>query len=206
MDTKTRILDAAQELFAEHGLEKTSLRLISAKAGVNVAAVNYHFGSKENLLREIFIRLITPLDAQRDRLLAVAMDRGRDPSAQDLVRAFLIPWFEFKRHYPEFISIFGQFYARKDKTDSQFRDLIRESARDAYARFTRFAAAALPRVPSEELLMRINLAVATAASVLVNNWLIESLADLSGIKITDDVLLSHVEELIESGLAKGNQP
>ncbi|HEX5767815.1 MAG TPA: TetR family transcriptional regulator, partial [Burkholderiales bacterium] len=45
-ETRTRILDAAEELFMQHGFEGTSMRLLTAKAEVNLAAVNYHFGSK----------------------------------------------------------------------------------------------------------------------------------------------------------------
>lgn len=47
-DTKTRILDAAEKLFAERGFSETSLRLITSKAEVNLASVNYHFGSKKS--------------------------------------------------------------------------------------------------------------------------------------------------------------
>ena len=49
MNTKDRILDAAERLFAHKGIEATSLRNITAEAGVNLAAVNYHFQSKEAL-------------------------------------------------------------------------------------------------------------------------------------------------------------
>lgn len=49
-DTKTRILDAAEKLFAERGFSETSLRLITSKAEVNLASVNYHFGSKKELI------------------------------------------------------------------------------------------------------------------------------------------------------------
>lgn len=53
--TKQNLLDAAQKLFAEHGFRRTSVRDIAKEAGSNVAAVNYHFGSKENLYREVFL-------------------------------------------------------------------------------------------------------------------------------------------------------
>ena len=56
VDTKSRILDAAEELFMEHGFEATSLRLITTAANVNLAAVNYHFGSKEELFQAVLTR------------------------------------------------------------------------------------------------------------------------------------------------------
>src|SRR5881398_3294347 len=55
-ETRTRILDAAEELFMLHGFEGTSMRLLTAKAGVNLAAVNYHFGSKDALIEAVFRR------------------------------------------------------------------------------------------------------------------------------------------------------
>ena len=59
-DTKERILDAAEQLFGEHGPSDTSLRAITAAAGVNLAAVNYHFGSKEKLIEAVLSRRLEP--------------------------------------------------------------------------------------------------------------------------------------------------
>ena len=58
LETKERILDAAERLFADEGFAATSLRQITAEAGVNLAAVNYHFGSKESLLTAVFERRV----------------------------------------------------------------------------------------------------------------------------------------------------
>ena len=60
VDTVTRILDAAEELFAEHGFAETSLRTITTRADVNLAAVNYHFGSKKALIQAVFARFLGP--------------------------------------------------------------------------------------------------------------------------------------------------
>ena len=63
--TKQRILDAAESLFMEHGFEATSLRSITAAAGVNLAAVNYHFGSKEELFQAVLTRRLDPMNHAR---------------------------------------------------------------------------------------------------------------------------------------------
>ena len=60
-ETCTRILDAAEELFMQHGFEGTSMRHLTSRAGVNLAAVNYHFGSKDRLVEEVFHRGFDPL-------------------------------------------------------------------------------------------------------------------------------------------------
>ena len=68
--TADKILDAAEQLFASHGFAATSLRSITSKAGVNLAAVNYHFGSKEALIQAMFARLLDPLVSKFPQMLA----------------------------------------------------------------------------------------------------------------------------------------
>src|ERR1700687_5407851 len=68
-DTKTRILDAAEQLFMEHGFEATSLRSLTAAASVNLAAVNYHFGSKAELFQAVPTRPLDPMTQERIELL-----------------------------------------------------------------------------------------------------------------------------------------
>ena len=93
-DTRTRILDAAEHLFAERGFRGTSVRAITDLAGANLAAVGYHFGSKAELLAAVARRVIEPINAAQcaglDRLLA----RTPDPSAAELVAAFAGPLFD----------------------------------------------------------------------------------------------------------------
>ena len=69
IDTRERILDAAEQLFMEHGYEGTSMRQITGEAAVNLAAVNYHFGSKESLMQEVFRRRLDWLNEERLRVL-----------------------------------------------------------------------------------------------------------------------------------------
>ncbi len=68
-DTKQRILDTAERLFADRGFAGTSLRAITREADVNQAAVHYHYGSKDELLKAVLNRLIVPMNEERLRLL-----------------------------------------------------------------------------------------------------------------------------------------
>ncbi len=100
--TRERILDAAERLFARHGFEGASVREITAAAGCNVAAVNYHFGSKENLYREVFRRRLAALRELRLRRLREALEAAGDAATVELVvesatRAFLEPLVEESR-------------------------------------------------------------------------------------------------------------
>ena len=79
--TKDRILDAAEALFMEHGFEATSLRSITAAAAVNLAAVNYHFGSKEELFQAVLTRRLDPMNQERLDLLT-ALEREPSPRSR----------------------------------------------------------------------------------------------------------------------------
>ena len=91
--TRLEILRVAEELFAAHGPAAVSIRLIAKKAKVNLAAVNYHFGTKEILLQEVFKRRVVPLNERRKVLLdaCAAASGGRRPVLEDVIRAMVEP-------------------------------------------------------------------------------------------------------------------
>lgn len=90
--TRERILDAAEELFAELGIADTSLRALTRHAGVNLAAVHYHFGSKEGLLDAVVARIAGPINAERrEALTRIEADATGGPEAADLLRAYFGP-------------------------------------------------------------------------------------------------------------------
>src|SRR5712692_10160930 len=86
--TKDRILDAAEKLFGTDGFEATSLRDITTNAQVNLAAVNYHFQSKDSLIESVIARRIEPVNRKRLEMLDAA---GENPSVEEILRAFLSP-------------------------------------------------------------------------------------------------------------------
>jgi AcrR family transcriptional regulator len=87
-DTKTRILDTAERLFAMKGFEATSLRDITAEAQVNLAAVNYHFQSKDSLMDAVIARRVEPVNHRRLEMLDAA---GPTPTVEQVLTAFLEP-------------------------------------------------------------------------------------------------------------------
>ena len=97
-ETKDRILDSAESLFAEHGFATTSLRQITTEAGVNLAAVNYHFQSKDSLILAVLMRKLEPINRRRLELLdEVEAEAGEDPlSLEAVLGAFLLPVVEAK--------------------------------------------------------------------------------------------------------------
>src|SRR5215472_312111 len=94
--TRERILDSAERLFADHGFEGASIRAIVEDARVNLAAVHYHFKSKEALLEAVLTRRITVVNEARLQRLddAEATAAPDPPSVEEILRAFIIPTVE----------------------------------------------------------------------------------------------------------------
>ena len=159
IDTRQRILDAAESLFTEHGFDATTLRQITGAAAVNLAAVNYHFGSKEELIREVFRRRLTWLNQQRlqqlDRLEAEAGGAPLKPSR--ILEVFfgvaLKMAADSKGGGRTFMRLLGRTYTKP----SEFvRGFLAEEYAAVLARFKAALIKALPEVPQEEILWRFH--------------------------------------------------
>jgi AcrR family transcriptional regulator len=98
--TKDKLMDAAEKLFARRGFHGTSLRDITAEAGVDLALVNYHFGGKKQLLAEVVGRRGTVLNDERLKRLAEARASAAPdpPSTETVIAAFLDPIFDRLAH------------------------------------------------------------------------------------------------------------
>ncbi len=96
--TKDELLDSAEKLFAQEGYHGTSVRAITKEAGAHLASINYHFGSKEKLLKEVLERRLIPINQDRlkmlDDILKQAEKEGRPPMITEVVQAFASPLFK----------------------------------------------------------------------------------------------------------------
>lgn len=153
--TKDRILGAAEELFAQHGFAGTSLRQVTSRADVNIAAVNYHFGSKENLVNEVFRRRMDEMSAQRMARLKLAQER-HPGELEPILAAFVEPALAMAqdRHGGgAFVRVIARAYAEKN-------DGLRKFLSDHYGHvqrdFGRALAACLPGLSKEELYWRLD--------------------------------------------------
>jgi AcrR family transcriptional regulator len=92
LQTPERILATAEEMFAEQGYWGVSLRSITRASGVNIAAIHYHFGSKQELLEQIFEKRCGPMNGARLRLLSECREGpGRPPMLEQILEAYLRP-------------------------------------------------------------------------------------------------------------------
>lgn len=158
-DTRSRILDAAEKLLVQHGLDATTLRMITAEAQANLAAVNYHFGSKEALIEAVFRRRLTWLNEQRIAALTAfeAEAKGAPLKPRQIVEAFFgvaIRMAADKRGGGQtFMRLLGRTYT--EPTDF-VRTFLAEEYAEVMARFKAAFFKALPDVPQEEFLWRFH--------------------------------------------------
>ncbi|MGF1644516.1 MAG: TetR/AcrR family transcriptional regulator [Thiotrichales bacterium] len=163
-DTKTHIMDVAEALFAKQGFKACSLRTITQEAGVNLAAVNYHFGSKERLLEAIYARRINPMNAERlQRLHQLRADHGEASiPITALARAFVEPALRLSREakQQQFIRLLGRCYLEPSlgvqRNIRALFDEVVNNFKDAFA-------ASLPELSREELYWRLHFMVGVLA-------------------------------------------
>lgn len=154
--TKAAILAAAERLFALEGFQKVSVRDITAEAGVNLASMNYHFGSKDALLFEIFRRRSAELNRERARLLHTARDDhdGRPPVRAILHALFAPPVMWSAPDHDRRISWQFLIRARSEGTAE-----VREALQHDVSHLERFAEALIAARPSlrrEEVFWRLH--------------------------------------------------
>lgn len=184
IDTRERILDAAERLFMAHGYEGTSMRQITGEAAVNLAAANYHFGSKESLMQEVFRRRLDWLNEERLRVLD-AMEgaaAGKPLKPSQIVDGFFGTLLRLADDDQRGGIVFLRLLGRTHTEPSEF---IRAFLADEYAgvmeRYQQALFRALPDVPRAEIVWRFHFmlgatsyAIAgTDALRLVADWKIE---------------------------------
>jgi AcrR family transcriptional regulator len=202
--TKARILDAAETLFMEHGFEATSLRAITAAAAVNLAAVNYHFGSKEELFQAVLTRRLDPMNQERvDLLTRLEHEAAPAPLPCDrILSAMFVPALKLARD-PErggkdFLRLLGRAYADP-------APFIRKFLAGQYAvmiaRFKAAFARALPDLPKKELSWRLHFIMGALSYTLAGTDALRLIAELAPAETAnDELLLNRLAPFLLAGL------
>jgi AcrR family transcriptional regulator len=190
-DTKSRILDAAETLFVECGYEAMSLRHITSRAEVNLAAVNYHFGSKEALIHAMLSQRLDRLNEERLKLLARfdAMPGSRH-TCEHVLGAMFIPALRLSRD-PQvggnaFLRLLGRAYT---DPSSFIRDFLAAHYQSVAMRFFDAFQRALPHLPREELGWRLHFAIGALSGVLAGMDTGSLIAEFSPGKSMNDLQL-----------------
>lgn len=173
--TKDRILSAAEALFAQHGFASTSLRQVTSRADVNLAAVNYHFGSKDNLVNEVFRRRLDELSARRIEALKQAQADGT--GLDGILAAFIEPALALSLDGDggsAFVRVLARAYAEKNE---RLRRFLSENYGYVLREFSRAIAAELPQLSKEQLYWRLDFVAGALTYAMADFGLIKRPAD-----------------------------
>ncbi len=176
IDTKTALLDSGERLFAELGIAGASMRAITRAAGVNLAAVHYHFGSKEGLVRAVFQRRLEPLNRKRIERLDELSAAGRERDVESIVEAFVGPPLRMIGSEPGGRA-FAQLLARAvQEPGAGSRELVLEQFQEVIGRFTTALQKALPQLSREEVLWRLHFMIGSLSFTAGLGFLVERFA------------------------------
>jgi AcrR family transcriptional regulator len=197
-DTRKKLLEAAEALFIECGYEAMSLRQITTKAHANLAAVNYHFGSKESLMQELLSQRLDQLNGERLQLLSAG--EARHPGKLDaasVLGILFIPAFRLRHGSasgPAFMRLLGRVYS----DPSPFiRSFLQDHYRAISDRFFEAFSRALPMLPRPELGVRLHFGLKAISGMLAGEDMQQLIGTISkGEKINDAELLARLTALI----------
>jgi AcrR family transcriptional regulator len=163
IDTKQKILDAAERLVAEQGYAATSLRQIISEAGVNLAAVHYHFGSKEELLDGVVMRKVGPVNERRLELIdRYAAEAGGGPiPVTRILDAFLSPMGEVAERNPQFVRVMGRVVA-----EGLLPQVLEKNFQTVQTRLIGALRQSLPDLPEDEFRARVQFMVGVIAHTM----------------------------------------
>jgi len=202
-DTKTRILDAGERLFVEHGFEATSLRSLTTAAGVNLAAVHYHFGSKEELFQAVLTRRLDPMNQERIDLLA-RVEResvGRPLSCEKILFAMLIPALRLardeKRGGKNFLRLVGRAYADPAPF---IRHFLSAQYAGMIGRYKEAFLKALPHLSRQELTWRLHFVMGALSYTLAGTDALKLFAEATSTTDNDELLLQRLAPFLVAGL------
>jgi AcrR family transcriptional regulator len=212
-DTKERLIDAAEALFAQQGYAATSLRSITSSAGANLAAVNYHFGSKVSLLLAVLERRLKPINDERLRMLdALEKKAGGEPVAiEKLLEALFAPPLRLSVFWDEGGAMFLKLAERvHSESEEEILKLFFDQFKEIFERFFPAFRKALPDLPHEELVLR--LWFMKGAMLEAINWGKESKFFIEEISIHPDreTILANLLQFTAAGMraplpGKGDQ-
>ena len=157
-DTCERILNAAEQLFMEHGFDGASMRMLTSGAGVNLAAINYHFGSKEGLLQAVFKRRLAWLNSERLRILdeLEAQAKGAPLRPSSILEAYFGTLFAMGEREELGGMVFLRLLGRTLTEPAPFiREFFSGEYQQVIDRYKAALARALPEVPNEEIVWRL---------------------------------------------------
>ena len=203
IDTKTKILDAAEKLFAERGFAETSLRLITSKAEVNLASVNYHFGSKKELIRAVLARYLDQFMPAASEAISLLRLRKPDASLTEIFSALVSPLLALEGIRSggtrTFLQLLGRGYI---ESQGHLRWFITSHYGEHLSQFVTAVQASVPTIPKADIFWRLHF---TLGTVVFTMGSADALMDIAAADFNEqnniETVIRKVIPYIASGVA-----
>lgn len=193
-ETRDRILDAAEKLFADQGFEAVSLRQITAQAEVNLAAVNYYFGSKEGLIIEVLARVVGPINEKRLAMLDEAEAEGKPVEIERILEAIFLPVVSSMNESEHSRQVVLKLAGRcMSETSAEMPETMRRLFREVADRFCSVLLKTLPHLSEAEVFWRVHFSFGSMLYALTQH---ETLVSVSEGKVHADDAEKAMEELM----------
>ena len=176
--TKVDILDAAEILFSEHGFADTSLRAITSQASVNLASVNYHFGSKKLLIQEVLRRYLDIFVPEVGVQLQTLLNETPKPNMQQVFSSLIKPLLLLNQARPDGTAIFVRLLGRGDsESQGHLRKYIMFHYGEVLKRFVEAIRLAAPELTPSEIFWRIHFAIGTFVFTMASSKALLEIAE-----------------------------
>lgn len=199
--TKTKILDAAERLFAERGFTETSLRQITSDADVNLASVNYHFGSKKSLIQAVLARYLERFMPLFDGELECLLAQAEQPSLRAVFEAFVSPLIALDSYREGGANTFMQLLGR-GYTDSQghLRWFLTSHYGAVLDKFSAAVRKAYPELSPVDFFWRMHFVLGTVIFTMASS---NALRDISKTDFAEELNIEGVIHKVIPFLAGG---
>lgn len=204
--TRQRLLESAQQLFAERGFDRVSVRDITDQAGANVAAVNYHFRSREGLVEEVMERYINPINDERLERLEKLERRfgGKGVPLEEILDAFVRPFVTQVRRSEMsellFYRLMGRIFGDQG---AQLPATVEVGFRSMLARFIKAFGKAIPGLDREELIWRVHFTVGSMIHTMAHSDTLQRFTDGAAGSPSMETILSRFVHFAAAGLRDG---
>jgi len=201
VNTQQKILDAAEHLFASSGFADTSLRQITSEAEVNLAAVNYHFGSKKELIQSVLQRYLSVLMPRLDQEFTRLLAEQKNVELNVVLRVFVKPLLELNTVRAQgtrtFLQLLGRGY-----TDVQghLRWFFNHHYGRVLDKFVLLVQQSCPQLPASEIFWRLHFSLGTIVFTMASN---QALQEIAAADFNENVEIEGVIQRLIPYLAAG---
>ncbi|MBC8126212.1 MAG: TetR/AcrR family transcriptional regulator [Gloeobacteraceae cyanobacterium ES-bin-144] len=208
-ESKRRLLDAAEKLFADRGFEAVSVRDVTQLAKANVAAINYHFGNRDGLIASVVTRYMTPINEQRLARLDTLERKwtGKAVPLEEAIDALVRPLVGMVRKSELSERLFCKLLGRISSMQGDgMPPAVEDQIKALSIRFTRAFSKSLPSVSQEDLVWRTHFVVGAMIHMLMSQEMLIRLTNGACGTPTMEATLSRFIRFAAAGLREGVEP